>query len=399
MALELEAVLRAALDEGRLERSAAVALGERLDDAGVREAVLDAAIASKRAGHGDVITVSRNVFLPLTNLCRDRCTYCTFAKPEDSPEAHTYSLDEVAEVTRGGVATGCIEALFCLGDKPERAWRGYRAWLAREGWGSTAAYLQRGCQVAFEGGLLPHTNAGILSRDEMAALRPWNASMGLMLESTSQRLRGKGMPHFHAPDKDPAVRLRMHEEAGELAIPFTSGILIGIGEDAAERVDTLLAIRDLHDRLGHVQEVIVQPFHPKPGTAMRWASPLPEDDVAGWVALARLVLGPHMHLQAPPNLAPGVLPKLLRSGLDDWGGVSPLTVDYINPEAPWPTLEALRRATEDSGQELRERLPVYPEYVRDPERWLDPQVRAVLPRFADAEGYARPWRARREEAA
>jgi len=391
---EAEALVAEAVASGRLERAPAERLGANLRDETVREAVLQAAHASKLAAKGDVVTVSKNVFIPLTNLCRDRCTYCTFSKLPGSPEAKTYTVDEVAEVVRGGVLTGCIEALMCLGDKPEVAYGSHREWLAARGYGSTTDHLVEACQVAFEGGMLPHTNAGILDESELAALRPWNASMGLMLESTSQRLRDKGMPHMHCPDKDPEIRIRMHEQAGEQKIPFTSGMLLGIGENVAERVDTLLVIRDLQDRFGHIQEAIIQPFHPKPDTPMRAVSPLRDEEVVGWVALARLVLGPDMNIQAPPNLAPlsggeGVLELLLRSGLNDWGGVSPVTVDFINPEAPWPALRELRRRTEAAGQRLLERLPVYPETVQQ-EEFFDPQVWDKMSRFANDAGYARP---------
>lgn len=396
---EARRIAAVAVGEGRLERGPAERLAANLARPEVLEALLDAASESKRAAHGDVVTVSRNVFIPLTNLCRDRCSYCTFAKLPDSPEARTYTLQEVEEVVRGGVATGCIEALFCLGDKPEIAYRSYREELAERGYSSTTDLLVEGCRVAFEAGMLPHTNAGILTQEEMARLRPWNASMGLMLETTSQRLRGKGMPHMHAPDKEPSVRIRMHEEAGELRIPFTSGLLLGIGENDPERVDTLLAIRELDDRLGHIQEVIVQPFHPKPGTKMRAASSLPDDLVIGWVALARLILGPEQNVQAPPNLAPEVLPKLLRAGLNDWGGVSPVTVDFINPEAPWPALRALREATEGAGHKLVERLPVYPNYINGRPEFFDARIRAALPRFATDDGFARSKQQSGEEAA
>jgi FO synthase len=238
--------------------------------------------------------------------------------------------------------------------------------------------------------MLPHTNAGILSAEEMTALRRFNASLGLMFETTSQRLRQKGEAHYYAPDKDPALRLRMHEEAGELKIPFTSGILLGIGENDLERVDTLLAIRDLDDRFGHIQEVIVQPFHPKPDTPMRAVAPIDDRDVAAWTALARLILGPEMNVQAPPNLAPNVIELLLRSGLNDWGGVSPVTIDFINPEAPWPKLAELRRRTEAAGQRLVERLPVYPRDLLERPEFFDPQVREAALRFADPSGFARP---------
>lgn len=386
---EAERLVRDAVEDGALTRLAAERLGQALVDPEIRRIACEGARESKLRAKGDVVTVSRNVFIPLTNLCRDRCSYCTFAKPPDSPEAKTYTLDEVAEVARGGVATGCIEALFCLGDKPEVAYRSHREWLRARGFGSTAEYLVEACRIAFERGMLPHTNAGLLSQDEMAALRPWNASLGLMLETTSERLRGKGQAHYFCPDKEPRLRIRMHEEAGELSIPFTTGILLGIGESVAERVDTLLVMRDLHDRHGHIQEAIIQPFHPKPGTPMRAASHLTDAELTGWVALARLVLGPQMNLQAPPNLAPGALEPVLAAGINDWGGISPVTVDFINPEAPWPTLRELRARTEATGDRLRERLPVYPEHVLGRPDLFDPRLREALPRFADAQGYAR----------
>jgi len=393
---EVECSIRDAVESGRLEREAASVLAAGLDDPAVFEPLLEGASESKRRARGDRVTVSRNVFIPLTNLCRDRCAYCTFAKTPDSPEAKTYTLDEVAAVVKGGVATGCCEALFCLGDKPEIAYRAYREWLSGQGFRSTAEYLVEGCRIAVEGGMLPHTNAGILSQAELAALKRWNASMGLMLESTSPRLRGRGMAHQYAPDKDPAVRLRMHEEAGELRIPFTTGMLLGIGENEAERVDTLLAMRALHDRYGHIQEAIIQPFHPKPGTRMRWASPLPDREIAGWVALARLVLGREIDVQAPPNLAPGLLELLLRAGVSDWGGVSPVTVDFINPEAPWPAFAELRARTEAAGQRLVERLPVYPQFLGRPEFFASELLPVALG-FADENGLARA-RASREAA-
>jgi len=397
---QVEDLVRRALEEGRLERAAAERLGSALRSPAVLPPLVEAAFESKRRGKGDVVTFSRNVFIPLTNLCRNRCTYCTFAKQPDSPEAHTYSLEEVAEVVRGGVYTGCSEALMCLGDKPEVAYRAHRSWLSERGWSSTVDLLVEACQVAFEGGMLPHTNAGLLDAESMARLRPWNVSMGLMMETTSRRLRGRGMAHHHAPDKEPELRIRMHEEAGQLAIPFTTGILLGIGEDVFERVDTLLTIRDLSDRYGHIQETIIQPFHPKPDTPMRAVASLRDEEIVGWVALARLILGPEANVQAPPNLAPSMLGRLLRSGLSDWGGVSPVTLDYINPEAPWPAIAGLREQTESSGQLLRERLPAYPEWILERPDFFDPQVRAVLPRFATDEGYARRTdRQSKEEAA
>ncbi len=386
---EAERLVREAVDCGQLEREAAERLAASFDEPAVFAAVLDGASESKRRGKGDRVSVSKNVFIPLTNLCRDRCAYCGFAKQPDSPEAKTYELDEVAQVVDGAVRAGCSEALFCLGDKPELAYKSHREWLAQRGLRTTAEHLEQGCRVAFERGMLPHTNAGILSADEMRRLRRWNPSLGLMLETTSQRLRGKGHAHFYAPDKDPAVRIRMHEEAGELKIPFTSGILLGIGETAAERIDTLLTIRALADRFGHIQEVIVQPFHEKASTPMSgWPTPS-SAEIAAWVALARLILGPAMNVQAPPNLAPDLLELLLRAGVNDWGGVSPVTVDFINPEAPWPALTELRRRTEAAGQRLVERLPVYPEHLLERPDFFEPEVRAATLALADENGFAR----------
>ncbi len=387
--IEAERLLAEALDTGRLSRFAGEKLGAGLADECVREPVLEAAFESKCRGKGDRVSVSKNVFIPLTNLCRDRCGYCTFAKLPGDPAAKTWNLEEVADAAHGARRAGCIEALFCLGDKPEKAYRAHRDWLAARGHASTAEYLVEGCRVAFELGMLPHTNAGILSPEQMTALRPWNASMGLMLETTSARLRGKGHAHHVAPDKDPEVRLRMHREAGELRIPFTSGLLLGIGENVSERVDTLLAIRDAADAYGHIQEVIVQPFHAKPTTPMRGVQSLTDALISGWVALARLAMGPEANVQAPPNLAPEALELLLRSGLNDWGGVSPVTVDFINPEAPWPELAELRRRTEAAGQRLIERLPVYPQDLLHRKDLFDPQVHAAALRLADGEGWAR----------
>lgn len=389
---EIEAIARAALEEGRMERAPAERIGRQLGDPVALAAVAEAAHEAKLRWRGTTVTVSRNVFLPLTNLCRDRCTYCTFAKSPSDPGAKTYTLDEVREVSRAAQQAGCIEALFCLGDKPELAFASYREWLEAQGYPTTAAYLVEACRVSVAEGMLPHTNAGLLTQAQMAALRPWNASMGLMLETTSERLLQKGGAHHAAPDKQPALRLRMHEEAGELAIPFTTGMLLGIGETTDERVDTLFAIRALADRFGHIQEAILQPFHPKADTKMRDRTTPVEDDVVGWVALARLVLGRDVSVQAPPNLAnltgTRLLDRLLRAGADDFGGVSPLSIDFINPEAPWPGLDSLRRRTEAAGQVLRERLPIYPEWLAQP-KFTDPAMRERCLAFADADGYAR----------
>lgn len=386
---EAERLTQRAVDDAALDRAGAEALAAGLLDSRIREPLLEAADASKRATKGDAVSVSKNLFLPLTNLCRDRCAYCTFAVQPDDSRAKTYTLEDVAVAVQEGVRAGCVEALFCLGDKPEVAYKSHREWLAARGMATTTEHLIEACRVGFESGMLPHTNAGILSLEEMAALRPFNASMGLMLETTSTRLREKGQAHYYCPDKDPALRIRMHEEAGELKIPFTSGLLLGIGENDAERVDTLLTIRDLADRYGHIQEVIVQPFHAKDDTPMRGVPSLSHEEIAGWVALARLILGPRMNVQAPPNLAPDVLELLLRSGLNDWGGVSPVTVDFINPEAPWPKFEQLRARTHAAGQRLVERLPIYPEYLARPE-YCDARIRKDCLRRVDDTGYLPP---------
>ena len=388
---ELRERIRKAVDAEPLSRPVAVEIMARVERAPetILEPLLEAARELGIRGHGRVVSVSRNVFIPLTNLCRDRCGYCSFAVEPDSPRAKTWLLSEVRETSRRARALGCLEALFCLGDKPEVAYRGYRAWLSERGYARTTEYLADACAVAYEEGMFPHTNAGIMSPAEMASLRRTNASMGLMLESTSARLRERGGAHYYAPDKEPEKRIRMTREAGELKIPFTSGLLVGIGETAEERVDTLYAIRNLHAEGGHIQEVIVQNFHPKPGTAMADV-PMPSDALmAGTTALARLILGPSMNLQAPPNLSPTSLELLLRAGINDWGGVSPLTIDFINPEAPWPELDLLRRATSAGGYELRDRLCVYPDFIALRPEFFEPEMLRRLRASTDARGWPR----------
>jgi len=329
--------------------------------------------------HGPVLTYSPKVFLPVTNLCRDRCTYCTFRRDPGDAGEWTMSPEEITDWSRRGRQLGCIEALMCLGDKPEIAFRGFKGVLARYGASTTAEYVAQACRLALAEGLLPHTNAGLLSRQEMQSLRPLNVSMGLMLENVSLRLRDKGMPHQWAPDKDPELRIRMIEEAGELAIPFTTGILVGIGENEAERIASLLAIRRLHRRHGHIQEVIVQNFRAKAATKMSGAPELSDDDMIRIVAIARLVLGADVNLQAPPNLSPRAHARLIRAGINDWGGISPLTMDYVNPEAPWPHVEGLREVCRAEGFELEARLPIYPEFVND--RFVDPAMLKALDAF------------------
>ncbi|MEE2703241.1 MAG: 7,8-didemethyl-8-hydroxy-5-deazariboflavin synthase CofG [Myxococcota bacterium] len=386
---ELLERIEKAVDAEPLDRESATKIAHYLEHAPheILEPLMEAACELGIRGHGAEITVSRNIFIPLTNLCRNRCSYCTFAKGQKSPEVRNYLLEEVRSAVREGLRAGCSEALFCLGDKPEIAYRSYREWLGEQGYPSTAAYLVDACRVAYEEGMYPHSNAGIMTPEELVELRPWNASMGLMLETTSARLREKGQAHYWAPDKDPEKRIRMTRDAGELKIPFTSGILIGIGETPEERIDTLFAIDALHREYGHIQEVIVQNFHPKPGTRMERV-PSPSDELmAGTVSLARLIFGPEQNLQAPPNLSPSSLELLVRSGLNDWGGVSPVTIDFINPEAPWPELAELASRTEAAGYDLRERLCVYPEYLREQPEFFDPELLSRLRSDCDEEGY------------
>jgi len=373
-----------------LRTSRAVSAGVRFDRPLARDAALGALVSPaatddllaaagevRDGAWGRTVTYSPKAFLPVTNLCRDRCTYCTFRKDPADPEAWTMRPDEIRRWSERGRALGCHEALLCLGDKPEVAYPTYRELLRSLGHRSTASYVIEASRIALAAGLLPHTNAGLLTAAEMAALRPLNASLGLMLESVSARLRARGGVHQWAPDKDPPLRLRMIEEAGELRIPFTTGILIGIGETMEERVDSLLAIRDSHRRWGHIQEVIVQNFRAKPTTPFG-SAPEPEAlDLARTIAVARLLLDPDVSVQAPPNLSPDDHRLLLAAGINDWGGMSPLTPDYVNPEAPWPHVDALRRLCADEGFLLAERLPIYPRYAADP-AFVDPALRPLL---------------------
>jgi 7,8-didemethyl-8-hydroxy-5-deazariboflavin synthase CofG subunit len=363
-------ILDRALADDPLSEADAIALIEcpdrDLDD------LIGAAGDLRDRGKGRHVTYSRKVFLPVTNLCRDRCTYCTFRKDPGDPGAWTMRPEEIAAWSRRGHELGCKEALMCLGDKPEVAFREYRATLDELGVRSTIEYVARACEIALQQGLLPHTNAGLMTREEMAMLRPLNASMGLMLENISPRLRGRGGVHQAAPDKDPALRMKMIDEAGELKIPFTSGILLGIGETTAERAQSLLALRGSHQRHGHVQEVIVQNFRAKPEIAMADAPEPDAFDMVRAIATARLVLGSKANVQAPPNLSPNQIELFLQAGINDWGGISPLSKDYVNPEAPWPYIERLGERCARAGFTLGERLAIYPEYIQD--EWLDPAV-------------------------
>ncbi|MGW3896943.1 bifunctional FO biosynthesis protein CofGH [Micromonospora profundi] len=387
-----EASVRRALGRAATGRSLDVdeatallsARGDALDEllrtaGGIRDAGL------REAGRPGVVTYSKKVFIPLTRLCRDRCHYCTFATVPHRLPAPFLDRDEVLAIAREGAALGCKEALFTLGDRPEERWPAARSWLDERGYDSTLDYL-RACAVAVleETGLLPHLNPGVLSWSELQRLKPVAPSMGMMLETTATRLWSEpGGPHYGSPDKEPAVRLRVLDDAGRVGVPFTTGILIGIGETAAERVDALFAIRRAHREYGHLQEVIVQNFRAKPDTAMRGMPDAELHDLAATVAVARLLLGPKARIQAPPNLIAGEYALLLRAGIDDWGGVSPLTPDHVNPERPWPQIEELARHTELAGFTLRERLTIYPEYVRAGDPWLDPRLLPHVGALAD----------------
>ncbi|MGB9206378.1 MAG: 7,8-didemethyl-8-hydroxy-5-deazariboflavin synthase CofG [Terriglobales bacterium] len=363
----------------------------RADDGMLPSLLLAAQLARARFKPG-VITYSRKVFLPLTNLCRDYCGYCTFRRDPGDPGAHTMTPDEVMEVVRAGERMGCTEALFSLGDKPELLFPEMRDTLRRLGYKSTLHYLEAMCEkVMRESSLLPHPNPGLMSAEWLERLSRVAPSLGLMLETTSARLLAKGAAHDNAPDKEPAKRLRVIEDAGRRKIPFTTGILIGIGETLEERVDALLAIRDLHEKYGHIQEVIVQNFRAKPATPMaRWSEP-GREEMLRTLAVARLLM-PQMNIQAPPNLSDPHYADLLDGGINDWGGVSPLTPDFINPEKPWPHLDDLRLRTEGKEFELRQRLPVYPEFAEQAATHSD-LLAERLGAAADAEGYAQRKRA------
>ncbi|MCC7016018.1 MAG: 5-amino-6-(D-ribitylamino)uracil--L-tyrosine 4-hydroxyphenyl transferase CofH [Rhodospirillales bacterium] len=369
-------------------------------------ALIAAARERRDLGHGPLVTYSPKVFIPLTRLCRDVCAYCTFAehpRAGESPRAlnnaplsgraekNPYlSPEEVLAIAREGARSGCREALFTLGDKPEARWDAAREALARLGHSSTLSYLAAMAKLALdETGLLPHLNPGALTDDDVRMLRPVSASMGAMMESLSERLCAKGGPHYGSPDKQPAARLATLEAAGKARVPFTTGILVGIGETEAERAETLIAIRRAHERFGHVQEIIVQNFRAKPRTRMAAAPDAAHEEHVRAIALARLAFAPSMSIQAPPNLSPGRLEDLIAAGIDDWGGVSPLTPDHVNPEAPWPELRELEARTAAADKTLAARLAIRPGYARAAETWLDSRVRPAVLRLADADGLAR----------
>ncbi len=350
--------------------------------------LLELASAIRDCGKGRTVTFSKKVFIPLTRLCRDRCSYCAFRRDPGEPDGGLMTPDEVLAIASAGAALGCTEALFSLGEKPERAFLTAQRALTDYACQTTIEYLVRMCErTVAETGLLPHVNPGTMSIEEMTTLRDTAAGMGLMLESVSARLLQPGGPHYASPDKHPQRRLRTIEDAGRLRIAFTTGILIGIGESLEERIDSLFAIRALHRRFGHVQEVIVQNFRRKPSIPMRDHPEPTLVDLLRTVAVARLILGPDMNLQAPPNLNPGTYPLLLLSGINDWGGISPLTQDHINPEAPWPGIEALRHATATLGYRLKQRLPIYPEYIVRKDGFVPAPLAHRIMALVDEAGY------------
>ena len=371
-------VLLSARDEALTQLCEAAA---RVRDAGLIE-----------LGRPNVITYSPKVFIPLTRLCRDRCHYCTFATTPNHLPAAYLEISQVVEIAKAGAKAGCLEALFTLGDRPEDRWDVAAEWLSERGYSSTLDYL-RACAIAVleETGLLPHLNPGVMSFEEMSRLRPVAASMGMMLETSSARLfTEKGEVHFGSPDKDPAVRLRTIEDAGKLNIPFTTGILVGIGETIAERADSLLKMAEIAKTYGHIQEIIIQNFRAKEDTAMRNSPDADRQEYLACIAVARLIFGPRMRIQAPPNLSETAeFAELISAGIDDWGGVSPITADHVNPERPWPEIELLAQQSKLAGFELKPRLTIYSNYVLSPERWVDPKMKSHIAALADSSGLAK----------
>ena len=350
--------------------------------------LLEAASAVRQLGKGKIVSFSKKVFIPLTTLCRDYCGYCTFRKDPGQPGAHFMTPDEVLALAEQGLRAGCKEALFSLGDQPERIFPEAREFLRQQGFSRTLDYLAAMCELVLEKtGLLPHANPGLMDGAALDRLKDSNASVGLMLETVSPHLMREGLAHANAPDKVPSLRLRTIEEAGKRSLAFTTGILIGIGETAEERIDSLLAIRELHEKYGHIQEVIVQNFRAKTDIPMA-AHPEPSlEDMLRTVAVARLILGPQMNVQAPPNLSYRDFPRLLEAGINDWGGISPVTKDFINPEAAWPQIAVLQSETEARGFSLRERLALYPGFISRKE-FLSERVSEKLSKLVAAGGYA-----------
>jgi len=352
-------------------------------------ALLARAVKVRRQHWGDRITYSRKVFVPLTNMCRDTCTYCSFVKSPDDPAANYMTPDQVLETARKGEAQGCKELLFSLGERPERRYPEAALALQKLGYKTTNEYLRDMCALVLrKTSLLPHVNAGTLTDDEIDMLRPVSASMGMMLETVSRRLARKGMPHYACPDKTPVQRLRTLERAGERGVPFTTGLLIGIGETWKERLESLAAINASHARHGHIQEVIIQNFQQKPGIGMENHPEPTLEDMLRTIAVARLMLAPEISLQAPPNLSSRHV-EYLKAGMNDWGGISPVTVDFINPDHAWPEIDRLASSTAAAGLALQERLTIYPDFLQRAARFLDPSLTARINDMARADGLAR----------
>jgi FO synthase len=373
-------------EEGRgISREEALLLMERAD----LPSLLQVAAARRDRFHGRRISYSKKVFIPLTRLCRDYCGYCTFRRDPGEPGGRFMTPDEVLDLAERGRRAGCKEALFSLGDQPERLFPEAADELRQLGYARTLDYLAAMSELTLNrSGLLPHANPGLMATDDLVRLKQSNVSVGLMLESSSTRLMRRGEAHWNAPDKVPSLRLRTIEEAGKLCFAFTTGILIGIGETREERVDSLFAIRSIHERYGHIQEVIVQNFRAKPGTRFEAMEEPSLDEMLRTLAIARLILGGEMNLQAPPNLSYADFPRLLEGGINDWGGISPVTLDFINPEAAWPEIARLQRKTEAQGFELRERLAIYPEFTRQ-SGFIEPNLLPHVERVLDKDGYAK----------
>src|SRR3989304_2198055 len=385
--MSVKTVLKNCLEGKSLGRSEAVALssaqGEELS------ALLSSASELRDRHKGKTITFSPKLFIPLTNLCRDFCGYCAFRKAPEETGAKTMTLDEVLRVVRRGKGLGCTEVLFSLGDKPERIYPEMRNFLKQLGLRRTLDYLRNACELVLEEtGLLPHSNPGLMGRRDLERLKEVKISLGLRMENVSKRLLLSSGPHFQAPDKKPALRLKTIEEAGKLRIPFTTGILIGIGETWEERIASLFAIRELHQRYGHIQEVIIQNFRQKPDIPMHDHPEPSLEEMLKTIALARLILGGEVNLQAPPNLAPETYPLYLQAGINDWGGVSPLTRDYINPEAPWPALAILSQKSAAAGFVLKPRLPIYPEFISRGEKFIPASLLPYIAKLCSEDGLA-----------
>lgn len=382
--------MKDALNEALIDGRPDAVQAARLADFNNLQALIEVAGKLRDDAHPEVVTYSRKVFIPLTQLCRDVCHYCTFAQVPRNLKQVYIPLDEVVDTARKAAELGCKEALFTLGEKPELRYRAAKDALKKLGFRTTTEYLAAAAQAVLEETtLMPHLNPGTMTAQELALLRPLSLSMGIMLESASERLTQKGMPHYGSPDKVPAVRLKTLELAGIARIPFTTGILIGIGETRLERIESLLAIREIQDKYGHIQEVIIQNFRAKENTKMA-SAPEPDLNELLWtIAVARILFGPDMNIQAPPNLSPGVLPKIIDAGINDWGGVSPISPDFVNPEAPWPHLDQLTQETASAGKHLTQRLTLYPEYIQDPDTWIAPELQTRTLQAVDADGFPR----------